>query len=82
MELRGSDKKNIWHPFTPLADENEPFSLNLETGFIFKLRTGEKLSMPFLVVVNIHGHSNPVIAKAIAEQAKKLEHVIFGRVHP
>lgn len=28
--------------------------------------------------VNIHGHSNPVIADAITEQANKLEHVIFA----
>lgn len=28
--------------------------------------------------VNIHGHSHPYIAKAIAEQATRLEHVIFA----
>jgi adenosylmethionine-8-amino-7-oxononanoate aminotransferase len=28
--------------------------------------------------VNLHGHSNPVIGKALAEQALKLEHVIFA----
>lgn len=28
--------------------------------------------------VNLHGHSHPYIAEAIAEQAKKLEHVIFA----
>lgn len=28
--------------------------------------------------VNLHGHSHPYIAQAIAEQAEKLEHVIFA----
>lgn len=28
--------------------------------------------------VNLHGHANPVIARAIYEQAQKLEHVIFA----
>jgi adenosylmethionine-8-amino-7-oxononanoate aminotransferase len=28
--------------------------------------------------VNLHGHSNPEIADAISEQARKLEHVIFA----
>jgi len=28
--------------------------------------------------VNIHGHSNPIIAEAIAKQASQLEHVIFA----
>lgn len=28
--------------------------------------------------VNIHGHSNPYLAKAIADQANELEHVIFA----
>src|SRR5258708_1088587 len=32
--------------------------------------------------VNIHGHSHPRLNQAIAEQAKKLEHVIFaGATH-
>jgi adenosylmethionine-8-amino-7-oxononanoate aminotransferase len=28
--------------------------------------------------VNLHGHAHPLIAEAIAEQARKLEHVIFA----
>jgi len=28
--------------------------------------------------VNLHGHTHPLIAEAIATQARKLEHVIFA----
>ncbi len=34
--------------------------------------------MHFSWWVNLHGHAHPAIAKAIYEQAQKLEHVIFA----
>ena len=73
------DRKNIWHPFTPLTDENEPLHIESGQGVYLNTPDGRKIIDAISSWwVNIHGHSNPDIAKAISEQATKLEHVIFA----
>ncbi|HLZ15983.1 MAG TPA: adenosylmethionine--8-amino-7-oxononanoate transaminase [Cyclobacteriaceae bacterium] len=79
MDFSESDKKNIWHPFTPLVDGAEPLFVESAKGIYLHLKDGRKIiDAVSSWWVNIHGHGNPVIAKAIAEQATKLEHVIFA----
>lgn len=77
--LSASDRKNIWHPFTPLAGGEDPVFIASASGVY--LHTSDRRKIIDAVSswwVNLHGHSHPVIAAAIAEQAKKLEHVIFA----
>src|SRR5258708_7773360 len=79
MNLEATDRKNIWHPFTPLEGAPEPFFVESAQGVYLNLKDGRKIiDAVSSWWVNIHGHSNPVIAKAIGDQAKKLEHVIFA----
>jgi adenosylmethionine-8-amino-7-oxononanoate aminotransferase len=79
MNLESIDKKNIWHPFTPLDGAPEPLFVESAQGVYLNLKDGRKIiDAVSSWWVNIHGHSNPVIAKAIGEQAEKLEHVIFA----
>ncbi len=79
MSLIASDKKNIWHPFTSLSDAPDPLIVESASGIYLNLKDGRKIIDAISSWwVNIHGHSHPVIAQAIAEQAKKLEHVIFA----
>jgi adenosylmethionine-8-amino-7-oxononanoate aminotransferase len=79
MNLKESDKKNIWHPFTPLVDGLEPLLVESASGVYLHLSDGRKIiDAVSSWWVNLHGHSNPIIANAIAEQVKKLEHVIFA----
>src|SRR6478736_7728516 len=79
MNFQESDKKNIWHPFTPLVDGVEPLLVDSARGVNLHLKDGRKIiDAVSSWWTNIHGHCNPVIANAIAEQAKKLEHVIFA----
>src|SRR5260221_2269610 len=79
MNFKDSDRKNIWHPFTPLIDDIEPLLVESANGVYLQLKDGRKIiDAVSSWWVNLHGHSHPVIAKAIAEQAKKLEHVIFA----
>ncbi len=79
MNRSESDNKNIWHPFTPLVDGLEPLLVESANGVYLHLHDGRKIiDAVSSWWVNIHGHSNPIIADAIAEQAKKLEHVIFA----
>jgi adenosylmethionine-8-amino-7-oxononanoate aminotransferase len=78
-DLSSKDKKNIWHPFTPLVGGIEPVLIESASGVYLYTADGEKIiDAVSSWWVNLHGHSNPIIAEAIAQQAKKLEHVIFA----
>ena len=79
MNFEVIDKKNIWHPFAPLEGAPEPLFVESAQGVYLHLKDGRKIiDAVSSWWVNIHGHSNPLIAKAIGDQAKKLEHVIFA----
>lgn len=78
-ELSITDKKNIWHPFTSLTGSPEPLLIERAEGIYLYTHDGRKIMDAISSWwVNLHGHSHPVIAEAIAQQAKKLEHVIFA----
>ena len=77
-EIFKKDRKYVWHPYT-----QEKFSSNvvIAGGEGAKLFTEDGRILIDAVSswwVNLHGHTNTYIAERIAEQAKKLEHVIFG----
>ncbi len=77
--LHELDRKNIWHPFTSLVDENDPILITKAEGIYLYSDDGRKIIDAISSWwVNLHGHSNPFIAKAVALQAEKLEHVIFA----
>ena len=70
---------NVWHPFTIIKDAPEPLKVVKGDGIWLELEDGRRImDVVSSWWVNILGHSNPVIAEAIYEQAKKLEHVIFA----
>jgi adenosylmethionine-8-amino-7-oxononanoate aminotransferase len=78
MNISASDFA-VWHPFTQMKTAPKPLKVKRGTGVYLELEDGR-----FIIDcisswwVNIHGHAHPIIAKAIYEQAKKLEHVIFA----
>ena len=73
------DRKNIWHPFTPLQGAPDPPIITGGQGVYLHTSDGKKIiDAVSSWWVNLHGHSNPQIAKAIADQAMTLEHVIFA----
>ncbi len=79
LELSDLDKKNIWHPFTSLEGSPEPILVERAEGLYLYTPDGRKIMDAISSWwVNLHGHSHPVIAKAVSQQAKKLEHVIFA----
>ena len=78
-DLHDIDKKLIWHPFTSLMDETERLLITSAEGIYLTTDDGRKIiDAVSSWWVNLHGHSNPIIANAISEQARKLEHVIFA----
>jgi adenosylmethionine-8-amino-7-oxononanoate aminotransferase len=78
-DLLKSDKQNIWHPFTPLVGADDPVFIKSANGVYLHTQDDKKiLDAISSWWVNIHGHAHPEIAKAIADQASLLEHVIFA----
>ena len=79
MTLEQLDKQNIWHPYTALQQSFEPLVISSAKGIYLFTSDGKKIIDGISSWwVNLHGHCNPIIADAISEQARKLEHVIFA----
>lgn len=73
------DQKTIWHPFT--QHQTSPLPVPIARGegaYLFDTEGKPYLDLIASWWVNIHGHANPVIARAIYEQALQLEHVMFA----
>ena len=78
-ELFEKDKKYVWHPFTQLVPEAKELVVARAEGVYLYTEDNRKiLDAISSWWVNLHGHSHPQIAKAVADQAAKLEHVIFA----
>lgn len=69
----------IWHPFTNGALDPAPLMVQRAEGAHLYTSDGRKIIDAISSWwVNLHGHANPRIAAAVAEQARKLEHVILA----
>jgi adenosylmethionine---8-amino-7-oxononanoate aminotransferase len=77
------DALRIWHPFTRGgADAQLPRIVRGEGAWLFTDDGRRILDAISSWWVNLHGHAHPRIANAIAEQARRLEHVLLaGFVH-
>ncbi len=70
---------SIWHPFTHAALDPAPIRIERAQGVYLYAADGRRfLDAISSWWVNLHGHAHPLIARAVAEQARKLEHVIFA----
>jgi adenosylmethionine---8-amino-7-oxononanoate aminotransferase len=70
---------HLWHPFTQDGVDPPPLSIRSGKGVFLETQDGRQiLDAISSWWVNIHGHSHPAIAQAIAEQAARLEHVVFA----
>jgi len=81
MNLVEKDLKYIWHPCSQMKDyENlEPIVIKKGKGaYLFDINGKSYLDAVSSWWVNIFGHSNDRINRAINEQIEKLEHVIFA----
>lgn len=79
MSLLKRDQQFIWHPYTPLKGGSLPIAIVKGKGaHLFDEKGNKYIDAISSWWTNIHGHSHPHIAKKIAAQLKKLEHVIFA----
>ena len=77
--LKQHDAEHIWHPFT--QHQINPTCIPIQYGEGTYLYDDEGKSYLDLVSswwTNLHGHAHPIIAEAIAEQARILPHVMFS----
>lgn len=69
----------VWHPFTQMKIADAPIEIERAKDCTLFAKGGRQyIDAISSWWVNIHGHSNPIIAQSIAEQASRLEHVIFA----
>lgn len=78
------DLKVIWHPYTQMQTSAPPIPILRGKGVMLYDEAGKGyIDAVSSWWVNIHGHAHPYIAKKVAAQLRKLEHVIFaGFTHP
>jgi adenosylmethionine---8-amino-7-oxononanoate aminotransferase len=70
---------HLWHPFTQAKTAPAPRKVVAGRGAWLELDNGDRLlDCISSWWVNLHGHSHPHIAQAIARQAQTLEQVIFA----
>lgn len=73
------DRRHVWHPFTQEQTAPPPMvALGGKGAKIFTEDGRELIDLVSSWWVNLHGHGHPAIAKAVAEQAARLEQVIFA----
>jgi adenosylmethionine---8-amino-7-oxononanoate aminotransferase len=69
----------IWHPYTQEALDGSVIKIDRGEGAWLYTTDGLRLLDGISSWwVNTHGHGHPLIAEAVAKQARKLEHVIFA----
>lgn len=77
--LLAQDAQAVWHPFTPLVGSAQPLLVTHAQGAYLYTSDGRQIIDAIgSWWVNLHGHSHPHIAQAVARQATQLEHVIFA----
>jgi len=70
---------HLWHPFTQEGVDPPPLFIRGGKGVFLETQDGRQiLDAISSWWVNLHGHSHPAIAEAIAKQAGRLEHVLFA----
>ncbi len=79
MNSNEKDRNTIWHPFTQMKTADAPIHIESGKGALLFGKDGKQyIDAISSWWVNIHGHAHEYIAEKIAEQAKKLEHVLFA----
>jgi len=74
-----SEPLHLWHPFTQSGSDPAPLRVRRAEGVILELEDGRRIIDAISSWwVNLHGHAHPAISAAIAEQAARLEHVLFA----
>ena len=82
--LLADDRRNVWHPYTPLLGEDDPLPCIGAREEFLQLADGRRvidgISSWWTI---LHGHRHPPLMDALAEAARTIDHVLFaGVTHP
>jgi len=82
--LLDRDRALVWHPYTQMRTAPPPLPIVGARGVYLHTEDGRRILDGISSWwVNIHGHSHPALNAALAEQAARVEHVMFaGCTHP
>ena len=79
MNLSERDRAVIWHPYTQALHAVPAIPIVAGEGvYLIDDKGNRYIDAISSWWVNLHGHAHPYIADKVAEQARKLEHVIFA----
>ncbi len=83
MSLVDRDRAVVWHPYTQMKSRPELLAIARGEGVYLYTEDGRRvLDGISSWWVNIHGHAHPRLNQALADQAERIEHVIFaGATH-
>jgi adenosylmethionine-8-amino-7-oxononanoate aminotransferase len=74
-----TDAAHVWHPYSPLLTKRNVSEVISAKGMYLHLADGTKLLDAISSWwVNIHGHGNEVLAKAVHDQILSLDHTLFA----
>ncbi|WET77576.1 adenosylmethionine--8-amino-7-oxononanoate transaminase [Amycolatopsis sp. QT-25] len=78
-ELLALDAEHVWHPYGPMPSKLDSLLVREASGVRLTLDDGRELidGMSSWWAA-IHGYRNPVLDAALAEQAGRMSHVMFG----
>lgn len=79
MNLSARDLRCLWHPYTQAATAPDPVPIVRGEGAYLIAEDGTRyLDAVSSWWTNIHGHSHPRLVHALAEQAGRIEQVLFA----
>ena len=78
-ELLDLDRAHVWHPYGPMPGRSDPYLVESASGVRLRLADGRELvdGMSSWWAA-IHGYRHPVLDAALADQAARMSHVMFG----
>ncbi|GHF84634.1 adenosylmethionine-8-amino-7-oxononanoate aminotransferase [Amycolatopsis bartoniae] len=78
-QLLALDARHVWHPYGPMPGRVEPLLVTGASGVRLRLADGRELidGMSSWWAA-VHGYRHPVLDAALAEQAGRMSHVMFG----
>ena len=79
FDVLRADERHVWHPYTQHGSGEAPIEIVRGEGAYLYDASGRRiLDAISSWWVTLHGHAEPAVAAAIAEQASRLEQVIFA----
>jgi len=77
--IKDTDQKHIWHPFTRLPSAIDNIVIDSAKGVYLYDNGGKKyIDAVSSWWVNIHGHGNKILRRALNKQFKKIDHIMFA----